>query len=197
MEVFALAIYAVWLFAAFGVRTVLHWRETGDSGWRGLSGRFGSPEWLAGVLFVVALVVGILGPMLVLLGQSVIARSDLVGIVGSGLALFGVGLTVAAQLSMRDSWRIGVDSSERTELRTTGLFGAVRNPIFSAMALTATGLMLMVPTVVSVGGLLALFVALQLQVRIVEEPYLLRTHGEVYEKYCSSAGRFVPRIGTK
>lgn len=197
MEVFALAIYAAWLFAAFGVRTALHWRKTGDSGWRGLSGRFGSAEWLAGVLFVVALVVGVLGPTLVLWGHKEIARSSVVGIVGSALALFGVGLTVAAQLSMRDSWRIGVDSSERTELRTTGLFGAVRNPIFSAMALTATGLMLMVPTVVSLVGLFALFVALQLQVRVVEEPYLLRTHGEFYEKYCRSAGRFVPRIGTK
>lgn len=197
MEVFALAIYVAWLFAAFGVRTALHWRKTGDSGWRGLSGRFGSAEWLAGVLFVVALVVGVLGPTLVLWGHKEIARSSVVGIVGSALALFGVGLTVAAQLSMRDSWRIGVDSSERTELRTTGLFGTVRNPIFSAMALTATGLMLMVPTVVSLVGLFALFVALQLQVRIVEEPYLLRTHGEFYEKYCRSAGRFVPRIGTK
>jgi hypothetical protein len=54
MEVLALTIYGVWLFAAFGVRTVLEWRKTGDSDWRGLSGRFGSPEWLAGVLIVVA-----------------------------------------------------------------------------------------------------------------------------------------------
>jgi protein-S-isoprenylcysteine O-methyltransferase Ste14 len=98
---------------------------------------------------------------------------------------------------MRDSWRIGVDASERTELRTSGLFRRVRNPTFSAMAITATGLILMVPTVVSLFGLLALTVALQLQVRIVEEPYLRRTHGEAYEKYCDGAGRFVPRLTTK
>jgi protein-S-isoprenylcysteine O-methyltransferase Ste14 len=197
MEVFALTIYGIWLVAAFGIRTVLHWRKTGDSGWRGLSGRFGSPEWLAGVLFVVALVIGALAPALVLFGHRTIERASLIGTVGSALALLGVGLTVAAQLSMRDSWRIGVDASERTELRTSGLFRLVRNPIFSAMAITATGLMLMVPTVVSLFGLLALTVALQLQVRVVEEPYLRRTHGEAYEKYCGNAGRFVPRLTTK
>ncbi len=197
MEIFALTIYGIWLVAAFGIRTVLHWRKTGDSGWRGLSGRFGSPEWLAGVLFVVALVTGALAPALVLLGHKAISRSSLLGNVGSALALLGVGLTVAAQLSMRDSWRIGVDPSERTELRTSGLFRLVRNPIFSAMAITASGLMLMVPTVVSLLGFLALVVALQLQVRIVEEPYLRRTHGEAYERYCRRAGRFVPRRTAK
>jgi protein-S-isoprenylcysteine O-methyltransferase Ste14 len=197
MEVLALALYSVWLFAAFGVRTVLHWRKTGDTGWRGLSGRFGSPEWFAGVLFAVALVVGAAGPVLVLAGQQPIAEPRLLHGVGTILALAGIALTVAAQLSMRDSWRIGVDASERTELRTSGMFRLVRNPIFSSMAVTSAGLFLMVSTVISLVGLLALVVAVQLQVRVVEEPYLLRTHGENYEKYRSTAGRFLPRIGSK
>jgi protein-S-isoprenylcysteine O-methyltransferase Ste14 len=45
--------------------------------------------------------------------------------------------------------------------------------------------------------LVALIVALHLQVRVVEEPHLLRTHGESYENYRSTAGRFLPRIGSK
>jgi protein-S-isoprenylcysteine O-methyltransferase Ste14 len=122
MEMLALALYAVWLFAAFGVRTILHWRKTGDTGWRGLSGRFGSPEWFAGVLFAVALVVGAAGPVLVLAKQQPIAEPRLLHGVGTILALAGIALTVAAQWSMRDSWRIGVDASERTELRTSGMF---------------------------------------------------------------------------
>jgi protein-S-isoprenylcysteine O-methyltransferase Ste14 len=197
MPELALAMYGAWLFAAFGVRTVVHWRRTGDTGWRGVSGRFGSPEWFAGVLFVVALVVGALGPMLVLAGNRPIAAPLLLQGIGLLLALAGIGLTLAAQLSMRDSWRIGVDASERTELRTSGMFRLVRNPIFTAMAITATGMLLMVPTAVSLGGLVALMVALHLQVRVVEEPYLLRTHGASYENYRSTAGRFLPRIGSK
>jgi protein-S-isoprenylcysteine O-methyltransferase Ste14 len=197
MATMTLVMYGAWLFAAFGVRTVVQWWRTGDTGWRGVSGRFGSPEWFAGVLFVVALVVGALGPILVLAGNRPIAVPSLLQGIGSLLAVVGISLTIAAQLSMRDSWRIGVDASERTELRTSGMFRLVRNPIFTAMAITASGMLLMVPTGVSLVGLVALIVALHLQVRVVEEPYLLRTHGESYESYRSTAGRFLPRIGSK
>jgi protein-S-isoprenylcysteine O-methyltransferase Ste14 len=41
-------------------------------------------------------------------------------------------------------------------------------------------------------GLLA---ALEIQVRGVEEPYLLRTHGEAYRRYAAATGRFLPGIG--
>jgi protein-S-isoprenylcysteine O-methyltransferase Ste14 len=38
-------------------------------------------------------------------------------------------------------------------------------------------------------------VALEIQVRAVEEPYLLRTHPEEYAEYLARAGRFVPGVG--
>jgi protein-S-isoprenylcysteine O-methyltransferase Ste14 len=38
-------------------------------------------------------------------------------------------------------------------------------------------------------------VAVELQVRVVEEPYLLAMHGSAYVSYAVRAGRFVPRIG--
>lgn len=68
----------------------------------------------------------------------------------------------------------------------------MRNPVFTAMAATGIGLALIVPTVIAVGGALLLLVALQLQVRVVEEPYLLAIHGEVYRSYAARTGRFVP-----
>jgi protein-S-isoprenylcysteine O-methyltransferase Ste14 len=49
------------------------------------------------------------------------------------------------------------------------------------------GLALMVPSVVAIGGVLALLLALQLQVRIVEEPYLANTHGAAYTAYAARA----------
>ena len=116
---------------------------------------------------------------------------------GAGLALFVIGLaaTLAAQVAMGSSWRIGVDESERTELVTSGPFALVRNPIFAAMLPTSLGLVLMVPSVVALAGLAALFVALELQVRVVEEPYLRRAHGAAYEAYAARVGRFVPGWG--
>ena len=40
----------------------------------------------------------------------------------------------------------------------------------------------MVPNAAALVGFVALIVALELQVRVVEEPYLLKTHGECYAK---------------
>lgn len=103
--------------------------------------------------------------------------------------------TLIAQLAMGRSWRIGVDESEKTDLVTIGPFAVVRNPIFSAMFLTFPGLALMVPNAVALAGFVALVIAVELQVRFVEEPYLLRTHGGDYAGYASRVGRFVPGFG--
>ena len=52
-----------------------------------------------------------------------------------------------------------------------------------------------VTTAVSAAALLCLLVAVELQVRLVEEPYLLRTHRQVYASYAAATGRFVPGLG--
>ena len=96
---------------------------------------------------------------------------------------------------MGDSWRIGVDPIERTALVTNGAFAVVRNPIFTAMLVTATGLTMTIPNVISIVGLAALIAALEVQVRLVEEPYLLTAQGDDYRTYAQRVGRFAPRIG--
>jgi len=78
---------------------------------------------------------------------------------------------------------------------TTGPFALVRNPIFTAMAVTSLGLTLMVPNPVAALGFAVLVVAVQMQVRAVEEPYLLAVHGEAYRRYAARVGRFVPGVG--
>ncbi len=194
----ALVLYAIYMGLAFGLRSVLMWRATGSTGFKGISGSLGSPEWLAGVLFVVALVVGIAAPVLALTGTAEpIEALDAAALnwIGVALAVGGIALTLYAQLAMGESWRIGVDPSERTELVTSGPFAWVRNPIFSAMIPTGLGLALMVPNLPAIAGFVALVLALELQVRLVEEPYLLAQHGETYREYARRTGRFVPGVG--
>jgi protein-S-isoprenylcysteine O-methyltransferase Ste14 len=194
----ALGIYALYLALAFGLRTLIQLRRTGESGFKGLGGKPGSAEWIAGVGFAVALLVGAAAPILDLAGvldPIAAIDSDAVNYAGAALALAGVGLTLYAQIAMGESWRIGVDESERTSLVTSGPFGLVRNPIFSAMIPTAVGLAMMVPNVASIAGLVGLIAALELQVRVVEEPYLRRVHGQAYESYAARVGRFFPGLG--
>ena len=59
----------------------------------------------------------------------------------------------------------------------------------------ALGLVLLVPSWVALVGFAGLVIALELQVRVVEEPYLLRAHGDRYRRYAADTGRFVPSIG--
>jgi len=194
----ALALYLAGLVLAFGVRTWLQLCRTGTSGFRGISGRPGSLAWWGGVLFPAAVLLGLAAPVLVLTGATpplgalahpVVAGAGLV--VGAG----GLVVVLLAQQAMGASWRIGVDDSERTELVTSGLFGWVRNPVFTGMAAVSAGVALMAPTLIAALALACLIAAVQIQVRVVEEPYLTRIHGEPYRRYAASAGRFLPGIG--
>ena len=90
------------------------------------------------------------------------------------LALVGIAATVYAQVDMGDSWRIGVDPGERTTLVRSGVFGRVRNPIFTAMLTFGAGIALVTPNLVALVGFVLLVGSIELQVRVVEEPYLLR-----------------------
>ncbi|MFD7629921.1 methyltransferase family protein [Streptomyces sp. NPDC059851] len=192
-----LALYLTWGVVAFGVRAALHRRRTGDAGFRGISGRPGEAAWWAGILFVAALLAGAAAPMADLAGLPTVPGLDHGPARWAGLALTLVGMaaTLAAQTTMGASWRVGVDAGERTELVTGGLFSLVRNPVFTTMTLTATGLAAMVPNLVAVLALATLVAAVQLQVRVVEEPYLARVHGHAYREYTTLTGRFLPGIG--
>ena len=149
MATAALIAYGLYLALAFGLRTVMQLRRTGSSGFKGVSGRVGSAEWLAGVLFVVALLVGVAAPVLALADVvEPVEALDTTAVHVAGVVLFVLGLaaTLAAQVAMGESWRIGVDEAERTELVTDGPFSLARNPIFAAMLPTSLGLALMVPS---------------------------------------------------
>ncbi|MEZ5077185.1 MAG: isoprenylcysteine carboxylmethyltransferase family protein [Solirubrobacterales bacterium] len=198
MTVLALVLYVVYLVLAFGLRTLIQLRRTGSTGFHGLGGRPFSAEWIAGVGFTVALLVGAAAPVLALLDVvEPISALDTtaVHIVGLVLAVGGIAATFRAQIAMGTSWRIGVDPEERTELVMDGPFAVVRNPIFAAMLPTALGLTLLVPSWVAILGLVGLVVALELQVRVVEEPYLVKAHGRAYAAYAARVGRFFPGVG--
>ncbi|URN05868.1 isoprenylcysteine carboxylmethyltransferase family protein [Actinomadura madurae] len=197
MAIGALVVYLFWAGLAFGLRTWVQWRRTGDTGFRGGGLAKGSTQWWARVLFTAALLIGAAGPIAALAGLPAVGLLDhpAVQVAGAVLAVAGLAGTLAAQASMGSSWRIGVQEDERTELVTAGAFALARNPIFTTMAVTAAGLAGMVPNAVTLFGLALTIVAVQMQVRAVEEPYLLRAHGDAYAAYAARVGRFLPGIG--
>jgi protein-S-isoprenylcysteine O-methyltransferase Ste14 len=192
----ALVLLAVFGVLGFGWRSWLQHRRTGSTGFRGVSGRIGSVEWVAGVGFVVALVATVVGPALQLCRAIVPLRhAEWIHVTGIVVATIGIALTVWAQLDMGDAWRIGVDASETTELVQRRVFGLVRNPIYTAMLVFDVGIVLLTPNFVTIAGLVLAIAALELQVRHVEEPYLLAKHGAAYRRYTARVGRFIPGVG--
>lgn len=193
---FLTSILLVIYFAVnFGWRTVRQWQTTGSSGFHGISGRFGSVEWVGGVLFVVGLLLGVAAPVASYAGVSVLTvPSHWQAVAATAVVLVGIAGTTWAQLEMGKSWRIGVNQNERTDLIQSGPFALVRNPIFSFMILTSFGLTWLLPNWISLAATASVVVAIELQVRFVEEPYLRRVHGDTYDRYCKSVSRFVPLI---
>ena len=194
----ALVLFAVFGVLGFGWRSWLQYRRTGSTGFRGTSGRIGSPEWIAGLGFVIALVVAVAAPILQranVIEPVGMLRTVWIQVIGIVVATSGIAATVYAQLEMGDAWRIGVDEQETTTLVCTGVFARVRNPIYTAMFTFGLGIALVTPNLVAFAGFVLLVATIELQVRRVEEPYLLRTHGDTYRDYTASVGRFIPGIG--
>jgi protein-S-isoprenylcysteine O-methyltransferase Ste14 len=192
-----LVLLLLYLLLGFGLRTYLHRRRTGSTGVRGISGPPLSAGWLGGVLFVIALAGLVAAPVLAGTGVDP-ARAHAGWLDAAGAVALAAGTLLLhwSQQAMGASWRIGVDAAERTALVTAGPFRLVRNPIFSALIVSAAGFAALLPSLTALASVALLVVAIELQVRAVEEPYLLRTHAG-YRDYAARVGRFVPGLGRR
>lgn len=197
MNALALGLFAVWFVVVFVVRSVVQKRATGDSGIR--PGAFAEDasgiERAAYLLLILAFAGAIAAPVAAMAGVDPLIDTDAVPVVGLVVAIVGIAATYAAQLGMGSEWRIGIDRTEVTGLVTDGVFGLVRNPIFTAMIFTAAGFAAMVPNIIAVVAASCLVIAIELQVRSVEEPHLRRLHGDTYDQYLARVGRFLPFLG--
>ena len=96
----------------------------------------------------------------------------------------------AAQLQMADSWRIGIDTKNKTELISKGLFSVSRNPIFLGILIADLGIFLVIPNAFTLLIATLSFTAIQTQVRL-EEAFLEKTHRTKYRDYCKKVRRWI------
>ena len=197
-----MAQLAIAMLIAYGALTIvvrvgIQLRTTGRTGFVGLR-HAGPLGWLSAVLFNGGMALAVISVLSVLHGSlHPIEALDVAGAHATGIVLAALGglIVFAAQLGMGPSWRIGVSDEEQTDLVTGGWFSICRNPIYAAMILGWIGYWLMVPTWLGIAAVVVVALGLELLVRAVEEPYLLRTHGAGYRVYAARVGRFVPAIG--
>lgn len=113
-------------------------------------------------------------------------------IVGAGLILFGVCLYLAAAFHSKV-----YDGITHNKLVKTGVYGIVRNPIYSAFLLACTG-------AVCLTNNLVLFVApvlgwafMTIVLKLSEEKWLKNLYGNEYVMYCKRVNRCIPWFAKK
>ena len=114
-------------------------------------------------------------------------------VLGLGLVTLGYAATLWCYVAMGNTWRIGINTKEKTTLISTGPYRWVRHPIYLFQIVMLTGAALLLPTTVSFAILVIHFICAQIKAAD-EEKYLLTVHGEGYHKYQSRTGGLFPRV---
>lgn len=197
-----LAFISLFFAVGFGWRSWLHYRRYGHTGvilfqQQGLWPKLRDAALLVLPAGLLALTLGqALAPGSVAAGRLRGLESGPAALAGAALLAASLWFMVAAQLQMGKSWRIGIEESARPGLVTGGLYRFCRNPIFAAMLVALVGLVLLLPSWLTLAILAATYAGIRRQVT-EEESYLQRSYAHEYSAYAGSVGRFTPWIGRR
>lgn len=117
-------------------------------------------------------------------------ENDTLVFVGWALLILSLVFVWFAQSNMRESWRIGIDEENKTELVTNGLFAFSRNPIFLGIMIANAGLFLVLPNAFTLLIIALSTVSINTQIRL-EEEFLLKKFGDQYMQYQSKVNRWL------
>jgi protein-S-isoprenylcysteine O-methyltransferase Ste14 len=183
------------LFTTTTIRVLVQRARTGDTGLRfGGNGPKGTAVqiWLFGHALVggAGCALHASGQLAPLVDVDGVARAAALAV-----SIAGSLLTLACQLAMGSSWRIGQNAAERTSLVTSGPYSIVRNPIYTCVVLACAPTVILASNALTIEAVVALVVGVEFLVRGVEEPHLINVHGDAYRAYARRVGRFVPFLG--
>jgi protein-S-isoprenylcysteine O-methyltransferase Ste14 len=112
-------------------------------------------------------------------------------ILGTTLAVIALVLSYYCWYFMGNSWRIGIDPKEKTDLVITGPFKYIRHPIYTLSMLLMTGTFITYQTLIAFYLLCVHFLLFYIEA-LREETYMLKVHKDHYKNYMRKAGRFLP-----
>lgn len=195
-HILLLVYFLAYFLLGFVVRSVLVYRSTGINplvlprtqdayGYVGIAFKV-----LIAVCAIVVLVLAVCPESSSWLGAITHLQSAPAKWIGWTCLLSSLLWMLVAQAQMGASWRVGIDSANRTELVSVGLFGFCRNPIFLAMRVNLLGLFLLAPNAATLAILTTGEVLIQIQVRL-EEKHLSNLHASAYDLYCSKVPRWL------
>ena len=191
-----LLLFLIFISSAVLGRMFLQYRLTGNHGLRPANKQSPPTQIAAGLLLALSALVIFLYALGQTLGYlSMSFTPKLLQLIAGYLCyILGLITILFAQYQMGSAWRIGVDPDEKTELITHGLFQYVRNPIYTGLFIGGIGFLMTSPSMILLFGLLLGYIAIELFVRKIEEPYLLRQFGTRYQDWLNSTPRYFPGL---
>ena len=139
----------------------------------------------------VQVVITIIGIILSYQGYFVFWEFELLNIplkiIGIGLVVFGIYLNYSAKRKSRL-----FDMVTENKLITTGVYGIVRNPVYSAILLVCTGTIFIVNNVVLFIVPIICWIYITVFLILTEEKWLVERYGQEYEEYCKKVNRCIP-----
>jgi protein-S-isoprenylcysteine O-methyltransferase Ste14 len=120
----------------------------------------------------------------------ILFSSEFLTIIGSVFITIGLITGTVASLTLKKSWRIGVDEKEKTELITDGIYQFSRNPYFLSYDLVLMGMVFCLLSPFLILSVLMTLVLFHLMI-LKEENYLENTHPENYIQYKKEVRRYL------
>jgi protein-S-isoprenylcysteine O-methyltransferase Ste14 len=145
---------------------------------------------LIGLLFVSTLLYALGSHFYQYTSPIIFAENYYLQILGLAIIHLSLFWIMIAQFQMSTSWRIGIDEVNKTALKTLGIFGISRNPIFLGMTLSMLGMFFILPNAITFFLTVSTYFIIQIQIRL-EEAFLLKQHGEDYINYSNKVRRFI------
>lgn len=117
-------------------------------------------------------------------------ENDTLSKIGWGFLILSLIVVWVAQSQMANSWRIGIDEKNKTQLVTKGLFSISRNPIFLGIMMTNIGLFLVIPNAFSLLIVALSTISINTQIRL-EEEFLKQEFRNDYLEYTKKVRRWI------
>ena len=142
------------------------------------------------VLFVVSFSMPVAQYASIIANWGCVEAPEWLGGTGVVVAFAGVVFFLLAVVAMRENWRAGIDSTQKTELVTRGVYHISRNPAFVGFDLLYVGIALAFPNPVMVALTLAGVVVFHLQI-LEEERFMRSVFGAGYAEYAAKTRRYL------
>lgn len=110
--------------------------------------------------------------------------------IGIVVALCGLFTFETAMITMRNSWRVGIDKDTKTEFIKIGIYKYSRNPAFIGFDLMFIGLFLTYSNLIILIVAIINIIGLDLLIR-KEEEHLDESFGESYREYKKEVKRYI------